>query len=616
MEIHRGQDLYPAEAFRDFKEILQHSEAKFSAKDAFIFRRAANKEEIHKTYGEFAKNVRALGEFFLSLNDEHEASENTKRMHIAYLDKNSYEWITTHFAVISTGLVGVPLDNQLLGNEVINLIDRGDVDVFITNLKHFKAAVEAYRNNPMLKTLIINDLTINPGDKIPAFPETIEGKRVLLLSEAFAIGQRLRDDGSRVFESVDLDPQIMAAIFFTSGTTAQAKGVMLSQENILENVYSVARMIKISSSDRFLSVLPIHHTFEHTAAQIFPISKGATICYFDGLRHIAQNIKEWKINVMAGVPVLYESMWRTIKKNIEASGKSRAFRIVRPIARGLEKMGIKTKRTFFKAILDELGGGLRFMVVGAASADIEVIKAFNDIGIAFYQGYGMTEHAPVIAANTYKNNVEGSVGPPIPGVEVMIAEDPTLDKGQGEILARSKCVMLGYYKNPEATAEVIDEDGWLHTGDMGYFDKTGSLHITGRYKSMIVLSSGKNVFPEELEAFFNSVPGISAGMIWGEENTRDQVDIAVRIEIDESTLPVSSPEDDNAISAYLDTIVQSVNKKVPSYKAIKYFVYSSEKLIRNTTLKVKRNEEVAKLHQEFEKLKKSLRDLDKQRIYV
>lgn len=609
MKVYTGQVIQEANAFRDFKEMVAHSEMTYGDNDAYMFRRAPRTEVLKRSFCDFARDVRAMAEFFITL------TERNPRAHIAFIDKNSYEWMVTHLAAMCSHRVSVPLDNQLPDGEVINLIDRGDVEIFITNLRHYEAAKKAFLENPSLHTLIFNDLTLEPKDNFPDFPEAPVGKRILLLSEALAEGQALRDQGSQGYEAVEIDPREMTAIFFTSGTTAQAKGVMLSQENILENIYSIASTVAVYPGERFLSILPIHHTFEHTTAQIYPLGYGCTVCYADGLRHLAENLQEWKISAMAGVPTLFESMWRILLKGIDESGKKYIVKFARPIARSLEKSGIKIRRKVFSQILEKLGGNLRLFVVGAAPSDIEVIKGFNDIGIDFYQGYGLTEHSPVASACNPKINVEGSVGPPLYNVEIAISEDDSLEAGQGEVLVRSKSTMLGYYKNEEATREVIDEEGWLHTGDMGYFDHTGSLHITGRYKSVIVLSSGKKAFPEEIENLFHNTPGILATLVWGEENNRDQVDIGVRFEIDEAAMPIAEKTSEDEIRLYLAKVLKNVNQQLPSYKQIKYFVYSSEKIIRNTTLKIKRNDEIDRMHLAFLEKEKKLRELDGSRIY-
>ncbi|NCC82925.1 MAG: hypothetical protein EOM03_02205 [Clostridia bacterium] len=609
MKIHKGQALFERERFQDLRQLVQKTAEKHGDHPAYVFRRAPNAQDETRSYARFWSDIQDLGEYLLS---EFEAEE---RAHVAHICQNSYEWMITHLPVMTAGTVAVPLDNALPEGEVLNLLERGDCEAFFANAKHFETGVKGLAELPKLRILIVNDLTLAPKEAPPALPAAPAGKVAIYLSQALAKGHALREAGSRKYLETEQNTMGMGAIFFTSGTTAAAKGVMLSQNNLLANVHMIDQIMEVSSKDRFLSVLPMHHTFEHTAGQLYPLSKGATLYFTDGLRYLGENLRDWKISCLVGVPLLFESIWRVLSRGIEASGKANMVKLARPICRNLEAAGIKVRRKVFAQILDKLGGSIRLMVVGAAAADVEVIKGFNDLGIEFYQGYGMTEHSPVITAGNRKVDTEGSTGSPAPGVEVAIAEDPELEPGQGEILARSESLMLGYYKNEAATREAIDADGWLHTGDMGYFDHRGCLHITGRYKSVIVLANGKKAFPEEIESLFNNTAGLSGTMIWGETNVRDTVDVCVRFEVDSTKLPETIGKDDEAISGYLETELQRVNKLLPDYKKIKYFVFSEERMVRNTTLKLKRNEEQDRIHLVLVTEAKTIRDVSGKRIF-
>lgn len=608
MKVHRGTQVRLAERFIDFKSLLEHGEMHYKDMPAFMFRRSPSEEVLTRTYGAFAVDVRALAEYFISLTPDKPKS------HIAFVGKNSYEWLMIHMAILCSGRISVPMDNQLPSNELLNLLAKGDVDIFISNLRHYKSGMEALETYPSLKTFIVNDF-VGKNDKLPTLPEAPVGKALGFFSQALEEGHRLREEGKREFEKVRLNPSEMAAIFFTSGTTSQAKGVMLSQDNILYNVQAINQTVYIEAGERFLSVLPAHHTLEHTVSLIYPQSIGGTICFSDGLRYIGQNMKEWEISAMVAVPALVESMWRLLRKRIKSPALMHLVNGAIALVGRLGKIfGMKARRKIFSAILKEMGGKIHIMVVGAAPTDPKVIRAFNAIGITLYQGYGLTEHSPVVSSCSEIAHVVGSVGPPLPGVEVAIQEDEALEEGQGEVVVKSHSVMLGYYKEPELTRETIDDKGWLHTGDMGYFDRKGCLHITGRYKSVIVLENGKNVFPEEVEALFNDYPGVTATMIWGDTNPRGHVDLICRFELDEKELPQELQESDEAISTYLDKLVRKVNGQMPNYKAIRYFVFSDQKIIRNTTMKVKRHDELSNIHETLGQ-EKTFKDVDKTRIF-
>ncbi len=608
MIIHTGKALLEKPRQADFRTLVKTSGETYQDHPAYVFRRAPGAEEETRSYKRLWEDVQDLGEFLLDFFPAED------RAHVAHLGQNSYEWIVSYLAMMTAGTVAVPLDNQLPENEVLNLLQRGDCQGYIANAKHLEDAKKAIQEIPALKLLIVNDLTLGPKEKVPALPDEVAGKTILYLSQALAHGRKIRESGKGQYLQVKQHVEDVAAIFFTSGTTAQAKGVMLSQNNILENLHAIVRILPITKEDRFLSVLPMHHTFEHTAGQLYPLIEGSTIYFTDGLRYLGDNMREWHISCMIGVPLLFESIWRVVNRGIENSGKAGMVKLARPICRRLEQSGFKVRRKVFAQVIEQMGGAMRLMVVGAAAADLEVIKGFNDLGIEFYQGYGLTEHSPVVSAGNKKVDTEGSTGSPIPGVEVAIQEDASLEGGQGEVLVRSKSVMLGYYKNQEATDEAIDQDGWLHTGDMGYFDQKGCLHITGRYKSVIVLANGKKAFPEEIESLFKNVDGVSETLVWGEQNIRETLDVTMRFEVDLEKLPADVAKDDAAIAAYLQKEVKRVNQLIPDYKAIKYFVWSTDKMIRTTTLKVRRNPEIDRIHLALLEKGQTMRDADGSRV--
>ena len=373
-----------------------------------------------------------------------------------------------------------------------------------------------------------------------------------------------------------------------------SKGVLLSHNNITSNVYSITQTLDVRRGDRAFSILPLHHTFENTC-DFFILSCGACICMCDGLRYIVKNMEEWKPDVCISVPLLFENIYSKIEDGIKASGKERIIAIARPVTRFLKKCGLDVRRNVFKDIIDKLGGNLRMVVIGGAGIDKRYIDAFTDFGLQFYMGYGLTETSPVISVTNEVCNVHGSVGRPMAGITAAIDAEGKGPKAVGEILTKSDCVMLGYYENEEATKEAIDENGWFHTGDMGFIDKTGSIHITGRVKSMIVLTNGKKAFPEEIEAVLTEIKGVAEAFVWGNRNERDAIDICAKLLINrkvigaEMGLPTEA--EDSQIETYLNDKMHEANHKMPQYKIVRNYVFSEEDMIKTTTLKIKRPKE-------------------------
>jgi long-chain acyl-CoA synthetase len=316
---------------------------------------------------------------------------------------------------------------------------------------------------------------------------------------------------------------------------------------------------------------------------------GVTICFTDGLRYISKNLAEWKISIILAVPLLFENIYNKVNEVLESSGKKTLVNTMVKVSRVSLKLGIDLRRKLFKQILAGFGGELSLAVSGAAAIDPKIAQAFTDWGVRFYQGYGLTETAPVLSACNEFVNVIGSIGNPVAEVELAIDTEDPKPGAIGEILARGANVMMGYYKNEEATAEVMMPDGWFRTGDMGYFDEKGCIHITGRVKSMIVLTNGKKCFPEEIESLLNQIPGVKESIVWGEENVRKAVDIVACIHIEREKMAKSAESaEDPAISAWLANRVKEVCVRMPAYKAIKYFIITEQDFIKTTTLKIKR----------------------------
>ena len=557
----------------DLKDMLTQSAEKFGDKPAYVFKTETPGEFKQISYKELKEQVDALGTILMNMGLE------GKR--IAVISENRYEWGLAFLATTcGTGVV-VPLDKALPANEIESLIIRSEVEAIFYSAKYEDIMKDIKsRNTTDLRYYISMDL---------------EEKKDGVLSQKALIekGKKLLEEGDRKFLDAKIDTEKMGIMLFTSGTTSKSKAVMLSQKNICANIMDIAAVIKLTEEDTMLSFLPLHHTFECTTGFLYPLSKGSSIAFCGGIRHIADDIRDYKVTAMISVPALFEAMYRKVMKSIEKKGKLEMVEKGVKISNILMKFGVDMRRKIFSEIHDSFGGKLRLFVNGAAALDPEVEKGFNDLGIKTVQGYGLTETSPVISAgNDFERRV-GSVGKVFPSLKVKIMNK---DKdGIGEIAVKGPSVMLGYYNNEEATKEVL-KDGWFYTGDLGYFDKDNFLYISGRCKTVIVLKNGKNIFPEEMETLVNRIDGVKESMIYGKPDKDDDVKICVKIVYDAEIMKDTyGLEDKEKIQEHLWARVKEINKTKPAYKYIREMIITDEELIKTTTQKIKRHEEMKKI---------------------
>ncbi len=574
-----GKGIYEFEEITDLKDMLKKSVKKYGDEDAFKFKTDEPGKFRIITYKEFIGQVNALGTTLINLG--------LKDKKIAVISENRYEWGVAYLATVcGTGIV-VPLDRALPENEIKSLIERSGVEVIFYSKKydeimeHIKKA-----GTTKLKYYISMDLKK-------------EQNKVLSLYELVEKGEKLLEDGDKRFVEAKIDAEKMSIMLFTSGTTSISKAVALSHKNICTNLQDIASMFDVNPNDTFLSFLPLHHTFESTVGFLYPIYAGACIAYCDGVKHLAENIKEYQITVMISVPILYENMYRKVLRGIAKKGKLEKFQKGLKISGFLRKfLHIDIRRKIFSEIHELLGGKVRLFINGAAALDPQVEKGFNDIGINMAQGYGLTETSPVLAAGNgqpkYSRN--GSVGRAFPSVELKIDEPD--ENGIGEIIAKADSVMLEYYENEEATKEAI-VNGWFHTGDLGYLDKDGYLYITGRKKTVIVLKNGKNIFPEEIEALIGRIDGVKESFVYGVPSTNsDDKESKINAEIvydEERIKEILGDVDEEKIKEYMWEHIKKINKTMPPYKYIREIIVTKEELIKTTTQKVKRHEEIKKV---------------------
>lgn len=574
MQTVTGIKYYDRPRFQTLRDLIQYCVDQYGDADAYRYHEMPGGPDIVRSFRTFAQDINVLGTALVDLG--------LSGKHIVVVGANCYEWAVAHNAVVNGTGVSVPLDRQLPEQEVISLSERGQAEAFIYNGPHHEIALAVAAKNERIRYFICMKPGVISAELRAADP------RFIPWDEIMAKGRRQLDHGDRRFIDAPIDAGAMCSLLFTSGTTAMSKGVMLSHRNITSNVHSVVSTLDIKKGQRALSVLPLHHTFENTVGMYMMLAYGICICFTDGLRYLAQNLKDWKINIILAVPLLFENIYRQIEKKLVSSGKLKLVNLLRKVSNGLRKVGIDIRSKLFHQILDAFGGGLNLCVSGAAPIDKDIIKFFNEIGVDFFNGYGLTETSPVISACNYHVNVYGSVGNPLAFIEAAIDTDAEEPGAQGEILTRSDSVMLGYFENPEATAEVMMPDGWFRTGDVGILDKKGCIHITGRAKSMIVLTNGKKVFPEEVEFLIGRIPGIRESIVWGDTTPRDAVDICAKFVINPDDLPEGLAGNQAAIKTWLEGQIREINQQMPPYKAIKYFIMSEQDLIKTTTLKVRR----------------------------
>ena len=383
----------------------------------------------------------------------------------------------------------------------------------------------------------------------------------------------------------------MCILLFTSGTTSKSKAVMLSHKNIASNIYSMTKSEDIRSTDTNIAFLPFHHTFGSTGILMF-LSRGATNVFCDGLRHIQKNLVEYQVSTFVCVPLLIESIYKKIWQEIEKTGQTKKVKFGMKLSKFLLKFGIDIRAKLFKQIIDKLGGKIRSVIRCASGLDPKVAEGFRAFGISVVQGYGLTETSPVLAAESAEAYKAGSTGLPMPDVEIKI--DNPNESGIGEIIAKGPNIMLGYYENEEETNKVL-KDGWFYTGDLGYIDNEGFLFITGRQKNVIVLKNGKNIYPEEIETLINNLPYVEESMVYGKEKDDDLI-ASVKIVYNKDYMNSHYPEkSEEEIKNIIWEDIKKINKTMPNYKHIKNLIITDEEMIKTTTAKIKRFEEMKKL---------------------
>ena len=556
--------LYKYIEITDLKDMLKKSGEKYGEKIAYKIRQENGYKEI--THNEVRKMVDGLGTKLIDMG--------LKDKRIAVIGENRYEWEIAYLSIVcGTGTV-VPLDKSLPENELESLIERSKAEAIICSQKY----VEILKKTK-LKYIISMDLE-KDNDGI------ISQKR--LISE----GIQLVKSGNTSFTNAKIDNEKMSIMLFTSGTTSISKAVALSHKNICSNLMDISSILDVNSSDVFLSFLPLHHVFECTVGFLFSLYVGAETVFCDGIRHIPENLAEYKVSVMASVPAIYERLFKIIKKHLGKQGK------VEQILEDEEKYkdsSMEKKKEVFKEIHDLLGGNIKLFISGAASLEPSIEEKFRRLGFNMVQGYGLTETSPVVAIGNKKYHKTGSIGKCVPSDEVKLL-DVNKD-GIGELAVKGPNVMLEYYENKEATEKVL-KDGWFQTGDLARIDEDGYIFICGRKKSVIVLKNGKNIFPEEMETLINKEDGVEESFIFGKPISKDPNDIKIFVKIVYNKESFEG-KTETEIKEYFNEKIKSINKTMPHYKAIRGIIISDKPLIKTTTNKIKREKNLEQIIKEL-----------------
>lgn len=558
--------------YKNIKEIIYNSANIYKNNIAFTSKVQTkdNITYINHTYKDLLEDINAMGTALYDLG--------LKNKKVAIIGKNCYQWAVAHLSNLLGGIISVPLDKGLQVGELESSLIRSEAEAIFFDPKLKNEIEEIKKNNKVnIKYYICFE----------------KNEEYLQFDKLIAEGKKKIKNGYREYIKHKVDPYKMSILLFTSGTTAKSKAVMLNQYGIATNVYDMLLVESFYQTDVNIAFLPFHHIFGSTGMLVM-LASGMKTVFPDGLRYIKQNLIEYKVSVFVGVPILIDKMYNTIMKEIEKQKKTKTLNNVIRISNALCKININIKKILFKNINQALGGKMRMIISGGAPLDTKVAKWFNEIGIHLVQGYGLTETSPVIAAeNDYKIKY-GSVGIPMKDMKVKIENKD--NSGIGEIAVKGPNVMLGYFKDEELTKEVL-KNGWFYTGDLGYIDKDGFLFITGRKKDLIVLKNGKKVFPEELEILINRLEEVEESFVYGLPNKedKDNVKIAVKVVYNEKVVRLKYGDiQEQELFEIIWKKIKDINKTLPMYKYIKSLILSKEPLIKTTTNKIKRNEELKK----------------------
>ena len=559
----KNYPLYETTVFEDFRIMTENVANKYPNKVAYSFKENPHKPEItKKTFAETRKYIVAMGTGLVEFG--------VREKHIAIVGEASYNWITSYYATMSIGAVTVPIDKELPAEDIKSIMESAECDFVI-----YSSVIDAKIKD------VRKELSISP--KFICMSKKTELEDVTMLVDIVRRGEQLVDEGDNSYYDYDLDPNKLASIVFTSGTTGKGKGVMLTQTNIVSDM--TQGMYNFNITPKTLCVLPPHHTFGSTVNFVGHYAQGAEVYISNGLKYILNELKEQQPTHLILVPLFVETFYKRIWATAEKQGKDKLLRNMIKASNGMRKVGIDLRKKLFASVTAAFGGKLEMIICGGAALNQDIIDTFEGIGIVILNGYGITECAPLISCNRNEYRKKGSVGTPIIGEKVKIA-DPD-ENGEGEICVKGPNVMMGYYKNPEATAAAFDEEGYFKTGDYGKLDEEGWIYITGRLKNLIILSNGKNVYPEEIETEISRIYGVNEVVVYEGLNKDGSSKDCIVAEI----YPDFDGLKDHGIidvQKYFKDGVNEINKRSAPYKKVQIVKIRNEEFEKNTSKKIVR----------------------------
>lgn len=571
---------YEGTHYNTIKEAFEYSTEKF-ANNTFLLEKTDHKGKwIETTYSEFKDEVIGLGTALIR-------KLGLKDTRIAIIGENTHYWYTAYMTMLCGVGIAVPIDKELPENEIENVLKRSKASAVVFSKKKEEVIKRVAQNLPDVKYFIEMNSDSSLEDRFVGIEHLIEE------------GKTLVKNGDDSYMKIEIDPDEFKVLLFTSGTTSNAKGVMLCNRNLAQNINAASAYVDLRPDDRLMSILPLHHTYESSIGFLYPFAMGASVSICQGLKYIVPDLKETNPTALLTVPLLVENLYKKINANIKKSKKDGVVNSMIHVTNALKAVGVDIKRKVFAEIYDNLGGKIRIIVSAAAPIDAKIGKWLEDIGITFLQGYGLTETAPIAALTPDFQTKIGSAGKAVVDAELKI--DNPNENGEGEVLIKSKTLMLGYYEDEEATEEsIFEENGerWFRSGDIGYLDQDGFLFITGRCKNVIVTQNGKNIYPEEIELMLGNIPEIKECMVYGKKDEKEDKELIISARVipnyEEIEAKYGKNLSDEEVHKIIWEKIKDVNKQLTSYKAIKNLEIKKDEFVKTTTMKIKRYAELKK----------------------
>ena len=563
MSKNKNYPIYKTTYIDDMRSLVEEAAKNFPDRTALSYKKDPNQKEVTRvSFPEWRDDVRHLGTALIA--------NGFREKHIALVGENSYGWCIAFFAIMAIGAVVVPVDKDLTQEDIAGIINTTECEALFFGKGAEKKVAQIKSKLPQIKAFYAI------GEK-----NSIEGS--VSLSELLEKGKKRYAEGDNAYYDYKIDPNLLASIVYTSGTTGKGKGVMLSQNNIGQDM--TCGMYNFAITRKTLHVLPPHHTFGSTVNYVGHLAQGSEVFISSGLRYVADEIREQQPTHLILVPAFVEVMYRKIWATAKATHKAGLLKFLIAISNALRKIGIDARNTLFASVKKAFGSKLELIICGGARLDEDIIRTFDALGVTMLNGYGITECAPLISANRNKYQKKGSVGTPIIGCRVKIANPD--ENGDGEICVKGPNVMMGYYKDHEATAAAFDSEGYFHTGDYGHLDEEGWIYITGRLKNLIILANGKNVYPEEIEACIEKVPGVNEVVVYEGKSTKFHQKAVITAEIYPNQEVLDRMGVDDA-EAYFHSEIKKINDKMPAYKSVKFIKLRNTEFEKNTSRKIVR----------------------------